>query len=109
MFFFCTYLYRRKVFCMKENKRTIPVDSLPFCKGCENESLYLHTKRLYADNEEYERHHVVSCKFRNICMSLYERLTSQYESEEEWNETEEFEENDDYCFCSDTSWEDRQI
>lgn len=93
---------------MKENKRTIPVDSLPFCKGCEKESLYLHTKRLYADNEEYERQHVVSCKFRNICMSLYERLNQEFESDE-WNETEELEENDDYCFCSDTSWEDRQI
>lgn len=94
---------------MKENKRTIPVDSLPFCKGCENESLYLHTKRLYADNEEYERQHVVSCKFRNICMSLYERLNQEFESDDEWNETDELEENDDYCFCRDASWEDRQI
>ena len=38
---------------MKENKRTIPVVLLLFCKGCENETLFLHTKRLYADNEEY--------------------------------------------------------
>lgn len=108
MFFFCTYLYRRKVFGMKENKRTIPVDSLPFCKGCEHEMLNLHTRRVYADNDECERVTTAACRFRSLCLSLYERFTENLESDE-WDETEELEENDDYCFCSDTSWEDRQI
>lgn len=108
MFFFCTYLYRGKVFNMEENKRTITVDSLPFCKGCEHEMLNLHTQRVYADNNEYERITTATCRFRSICLSLYERLTEDLESDE-WNETEELEENDDYCFCRDASWEDRQI
>ena len=81
---------------MKENKR------------CEHEMLNLHTRRVYADNDECERVTTAACRFRSLCLSLYERFTENLESDE-WNETEELEENDDYCFCSDASWEDRQI
>lgn len=99
---------------MKEAQRSIPVQSYDFCKGCENERLDLHTKRLYSDDNEVERCTFAECRFRSICLSLYERLTQQYEREDEWNEEEDSTradmlESDDYSFCDDVSWEDRQI
>ena len=101
---------------VKEQQRTIPVETFCFCKGCENERLDLHTKRLYSDDNEVERYTFAECRFRSICLSLYERLTAQYEQDSEWNEDEDEDmtradvlENDDYSFCDDVSWEDRQI
>lgn len=98
---------------MKESQRTIPVHTYPFCKGCPYEMLNLHTQRLYADNNEYERIHTARCKNAEVCLSLYERLTESFEREDEWNEDEnaheDMLESDDYSFCDDVSWEDRQI
>lgn len=99
---------------MKETQRTIPVRTYPFCVGCENERLDLHTQRLYADDNEVERHAFAECRFRNICLHLYERLVSKYEHESECTDQEDSTredllENDDYSFCDDVSWEDRQI
>ena len=99
---------------MKETQRTIPVRTYPFCVGCENERLDLHTQRLYADDNEVERHTFAECRFRSICLSLSERLTQQYEQDSEWNEDgdstqADMLESDDYSFCDDVSWEDRQI
>ena len=99
---------------MKETQRTIPIESYHFCKGCPYEMLNLHTQRLYADNNEYERIHTARCKNAEVCLSLYERIVSTYEHEDEWNEDEDtlqdcMMESDDYSFCDDVSWEDRQI
>ena len=98
---------------MKESQRTIPVHTYPFCKGCPYEMLNLHTQRLYADNNEYERIHTARCKNAEVCLSLYERLTESFEREDEWNEDEnaheDMLESDDYSFCDDVSLEDRQI
>ena len=76
--------------------------------------LNLHTQRLYTDNQECERIHTAKCKNAEVCLSLYERIVSTYEREDEWNEDEDplqdcMMESDDYCFCDDVSWEDRQI
>ena len=99
---------------MKETQRNIPVQTYTFCKGCTYEMLNLHTQRLYTDNQECERIHTARCKNSEVCLSLYERLTQQYEREDEWNEEEDSTradmlESDDYSFCDDVSWEDRQI
>ena len=99
---------------MKESQRTIPVHTYPFCKGCPYEMLTLHTQRLYADNNEYERIHTAKCRSSEVCLSLYERIVSKYEREDEWNEDEDSTredmlDSDDYSFCDDVSWEDRQI
>ena len=99
---------------MKETQRTIPIESYHFCKGCTYEMLNLHTQRLYTDNQECERIHTAKCKNAEVCLSLYERIVSTYEREDEWNEDEDtlqdcMMESDDYCFCDDVSWEDRQI
>ena len=84
------YIYRRNTnrkreITMKESQRTIPVHTYPFCKGCPYEMLNLHTQRLYADNNEYERIHTARCKNAEVCLSLYERLTESFEREDEWN------------------------
>lgn len=99
---------------MKETQRNIPIQTYPFCVGCQYEMLNLHTKRLYADNNEYERIHTAKCKNAEVCLSLYERLTESFEREDEWNEEEDSTradvlDSDDYSFCDDVSWEDRQI
>ena len=99
---------------MKETQRTIPIESYHFCKGCPYEMLNLHTQRLYADNNEYERIHAAKCRSSEVCLSLYERIVSKYEQENEWNEEEDSTredmlDSDDYSFCDDVSWEDRQI
>lgn len=99
---------------MKETQRNIPIESYPFCTGCPYEMLDLHTQRLYTDNQECERIHTAKCRSSEVCLSLYERLVSKYEREDEWNEDEDSTradvlENDDYSFCDDVSWEDRQI
>lgn len=99
---------------MKETQRTIPIESYHFCKGCPYEMLNLHTQRLYADNNEYERIHTAKCRSSEVCLSLYERIVSTYERENEWNEEEDdiqdcMLDDSDYSFCDDVSWEDRQI
>lgn len=103
----------REMTTMKETQRTLPVRTYPFCKGCEHEILTLQMQRLYSDNHEVEKHIFADCKFSHICLSLYERLTESFEREDEWNEDENAHEDmldsDDYSFCDDVSWEDRQI
>lgn len=97
---------------MKETQRTIPIETYPFCKGCPYEMLNLHTKRLYADNQECEHIHTAKCRSSEVCLSLYERIVSTYEREDEWNEDEDVQDcmdDSDYSFCDDVSWEDRQI
>ena len=99
---------------MKEAQRTIPIETYPFCTGCPYEMLNLHTKRLYADNNEYERIHTAKCKNAEVCLALYERIISKYERDSEWNEEEDSTRADvlddsDYSFCDAVSWEDRQI
>jgi hypothetical protein len=98
---------------MKEAQRTIPIETYPFCKGCPYEMLNLHTQRLYADNNEYERIHTAKCRSAEVCLSLYERIVSTYEQDSEWNEDVDTHDmcmdSDDYSFCDDVSWEDRQI
>lgn len=76
--------------------------------------LNLHTQRLYADNNEYERIHTAKCRNAEVCLALYERLVSKYERDSEWNEEEDSTresllDSDDYSFCDDVSWEDSQI
>lgn len=99
---------------MKMEQRTIPIESFSFCKGCPYEMLNLHTQRLYADNNEYERIHTAKCRSAEICLSLYERIISNFEQETDFTETEDSTRADvlddsDYSFCDDVSWEDRQI
>ena len=99
---------------MKMEQRTIPIESFSFCNGCHYEMLNLHTQRLYADNNEYERIHTAKCRSAEICLSLYERIISNFEQETDFTETEDSTRADvlddsDYSFCDDVSWEDRQI
>lgn len=99
---------------MKMEQRTIPIESFSFCKGCPYEMLNLHTQRLYADNNEYERIHTAKCKSAEVCLSLYERLVENLEQDSSCTDQEDSTradmlENDDYSFCDDVSWEDRQI
>lgn len=99
---------------MKMEQRTIPIESFSFCKGCPYEMLNLHTQRLYADNNEYERIHTARCKNAEVCLALYERIISNFEQETDCTETEDSTREDllddsDYSFCDDVSWEDRQI
>lgn len=99
---------------MKIEQRTIPIESFSFCKGCPYEMLNLHTQRLYADNNEYERIHTAKCRNAEVCLALYERLVSKYEQESTHTEQENSTraamlESYDYSFCDDVSWEDRQI
>lgn len=99
---------------MKMEQRTIPIESFSFCKGCPYEMLNLHTQRLYADNNEYERIHTAKCKSAEVCLSLYERLVENLEHEpsctaQENSTRENLLEDSDYSFCDDVSWEDRQI
>lgn len=117
---FLLLIYRRntkrnwEMIDVKEQQRTIPVETFCFCKGCENERLDLHTKRLYSDDNEVERYTFAECRFRSICLHLYERLVSQFEQNPEQTETEDSTRADvlddsDYSFCDDVSLEDRQI
>lgn len=119
VFFFC-YLYieetriEREMTTMKESQRTIPVQTYSFCKGCQYEMLNLHTRRLYADNNEYERIHTAKCRSAEICLSLYERLVENLEQDSSCTDQEnstraDMLESYDYSFCDDVSWEDRQI
>lgn len=99
---------------MKEAQRNIPIESYHFCKGCPYEMLNLHTQRLYADNNEYERIHTAKCKSAEVCLSLYERIISNFEQETDFTEQEDSTranvlDSDDYSFCDEVSWEDRQI
>lgn len=99
---------------MKETQRTIPIETYPFCKGCPYEMLNLHTQRLYADNNEYERIHTAKCRNAEICLSLYERLVSNFEQDSSCTEQADSNraamlESYDYSFCDDATWEDRQI
>lgn len=99
---------------MKETQRTIPIETYTFCTGCPYEMLNLHTQRLYTDNQECERIHTAKCRSSEVCLSLYERIVSKYEQENEWNEDEDtlqdcMMDDSDYSFCDDVSWEDRQI
>lgn len=99
---------------MKETQRTIPIETYTFCTGCPYEMLNLHTQRLYTDNQECERIHTAKCRSSEVCLALYERIVSTYEREDEWNEDEDSTradvlDSDDYSFCDDVSWEDRQI
>lgn len=99
---------------MNMEQRTIPIESFSFCKGCPYEMLNLHTKRLYADNNEYERIHTAKCRSAEVCLSLYERLVENLEQEPSCTEQEDSTresllDSDDYSFCDDVSWEDRQI
>ena len=76
--------------------------------------LNLHTQRLYADNNEYERIHTAKCRSAEICLSLYERLVENLEQEsthtdKENSTREDLLDDSDYSFCDDVSWEDRQI
>lgn len=119
MFFFITFIYieetliEREMTTMKESQRTIPVQTHSFCKGCPYEMLNLHTQRLYTDNQECERIHTAKCRSSEVCLALYERLTESFEREDEWNEEDDTlqdcMDSDDYSFCDDVSWEDRQI
>ncbi len=120
MFFFIAFIYieetriEREMTTMKETQRTIPVQTYSFCKGCPYEMLNLHTQRLYTDNQECERIHTARCKNAEVCLSLYERIISNFEHESSCTEQEDSTradvlENDDYSFCDDVSWEDRQI
>lgn len=99
---------------MKETQRTIPIESFSFCKGCQYEMLNLHTQRLDADNNEYERIHTAKCRSAEVCLSLYERLVSNFEQESSCTDQESSTRADmlasyDYSFCDDATWEDRQI
>lgn len=99
---------------MKMEQRTIPIESFSFCKGCQYEMLNLHTQRLYADNNEYERIHTAKCRNAAVCLALYERLVSKYEQESECTDQEnstraDMLESYDYSFCDDATLEDRQI
>lgn len=100
---------------MKEAQRNIPIESYHFCKGCPYEMLNLHTQRLYADNNEYERIHTAKCKSAEVCLSLYERLVENLEQESTHTDQDENStradvlDDSDYSFCDDVSWEDRQI
>lgn len=76
--------------------------------------LNLHTQRLYADNNEYERIYTAKCRSTEICLSLYERLVSNFEQDSSCTEQADSNraamlESYDYSFCDDATWEDRQI
>lgn len=99
---------------MKMEQRTIPIESFSFCKGCPYEMLNLHTQRLYTDNQECERIHTAKCRSSEVCLSLYERLVENLEQESECTEQEDSTradvlDSEDYSFCDDATWEDRQI
>lgn len=100
---------------MKETQSTLPVRTYHFCKGCEHETLTLQMQRLYSDNHEVEKHIFADCKYSHICLSLYERLVENLEQESTHTDQDENStradvlDSDDYSFCDDVSWEDRQI
>lgn len=106
---------------MKETIGKINTYSYDFCKDCPMQVLELKTKKLYANGQPYDVENCMKCRFSDICLHLYEHLTESFEQDSEWNEDEDTHththththdmcmDSDDYSFCDDVSWEDRQI
>ena len=56
------------------NYGNVEVESEPFCKGCNDKDLGLHTERMLADGMVIESCTVIACENIERCRGLYQRL-----------------------------------
>lgn len=86
--------------------KTLEVKDKPYCVKCPYRAYSVREDKLYADNEGQVICTYVACDHYDLCDVLWNHLCNY---EEEHSDDDEFEDNEDYSFTSDATYEDRQI
>ena len=88
----------------------LPIKEERYCKGCPNRELEIIEQSLFADGIKTVTEATAQCKHANLCNSLWNHLLDYAEEEDIDDYDDDLpEDDDDWSFTSDASWEDRQM
>ena len=89
---------------------TIPVVQEKYCEQCPHRELELIEESMYADGIKRITSTTAVCKHAGLCDTLWNHLLD-YAEDNDIDDDDELQpdDNDDWSFTSDASWEDRQI
>ena len=81
-----------------------------YCEGCVHQTLEIVEDRLIADNHTVIINHAVQCKHAGLCANLWEHLLD-WEDEHGDDDDNDIppDDNPDWSFSPDATYEDRQI
>ena len=88
----------------------LPIEEERYCKDCPHRELEIIQQSLFADGIKTVTEAGAQCKHADLCNTLWNHLLD-FAEEEDIEDDDELppDDNDDWSFTSDASWEDRQI
>lgn len=88
----------------------LPIKEERYCKDCPHRELEIIQQSLFADGIKTVTEAAAQCKHADLCNTLWNHLLDYAEEEDiEDYDDDLSEDDDDWSFTSDASWEDRQI
>lgn len=89
---------------------TIPIRQEKYCEKCPHRELEIIEESLYADGIKHITEAIAVCKHSGLCNHLWNHLLD-YTEEHDLDDDDELppDDNNDWSFTADASWEDRQI
>lgn len=88
----------------------LPIKEERYCKDCPHRELEIVENSLFADGIKTVTEATAQCKHANLCDNLWNHLMDYAEEEDIDDYDDDLpEDDDDWSFTSDASWEDRQI
>lgn len=109
---------------------TVELRDKEFCQGCKKRKLQIYQETHYSEDGTRKQCDFAQCEHLPVCMHLAERLSERYEQEIESlaedrdyymdmyhdavedsydDDYDNVLDDDDYSFCDDATWEDRQL